>query len=107
MVLGRLLKVELVARESEQSESSVLVLLDHGVEVGVLLGVGAESSYVDDKKNLAPVLRKISELTLQCLHLEVVDGLVDCGALAPPGGLVDHFRTWLRGGNGCQCESDC
>lgn len=36
------LEVELIAREGEYSETAIHVLLNHGIKVGVLLGVGCK-----------------------------------------------------------------
>ncbi|GMT07566.1 hypothetical protein PENTCL1PPCAC_29740, partial [Pristionchus entomophagus] len=97
VILSRLLEIELVAGEGEDGESVSGVLLDHGVEVGVLLGVGAERGDIDNEQDLATVLRQIDVVALEGLHLEIVDGLILRGALAPASRLIDDFRAWLRG----------
>ena len=78
VVLCWFLEIKLVAGESKDVELSTIfeIFLDQGIKVNILLSISAESSYIDNQQYLALVLRKISELSLQSFHLEIIDGLI-------------------------------
>ena len=71
---------ELVAREAEDHQAILLVLLVKGLKLLVLRGQAALAGDVDDHHHLALVLAEIDLLTIQRLHLEIQSsGLVGGG----------------------------
>jgi len=97
VVLGGLLEIELIARESHDGKviSVRAVLLDQRIEVRVLLCVRAKGGDVNDEDDLTFEGGEVIELALESLHLEVVNRLIDSFAFAPSSGFVDEFGSGL------------
>jgi len=97
VVLGGFLEIELVARESDDREvvSVGAILLNQRIEIRVLLGVRAKCGDINDEDDLTFEGGEITELAVECLHLEVVNGLINKFAFAPSRGFVDEFGSGL------------
>src|SRR4051794_17542217 len=71
---ARLLAAELVAREPEDGEAAVAVVVVDLLEGGVLRGEAALRRHIHDQQGLAGVLADRGGLTREGVHGDVVDG---------------------------------
>ena len=106
VIFGGLLQIKLIARECQNLHAIGRILLEHGIEIGVLLGVGAEGGHVHDQEDLAPISREIREGTVEALDLEIINRLIGGITLFPASGFINQggargrIGLLLSGGRG-------